>query len=252
MFARLYGRSRSADRITPATRRSIYSIYQPRPRLDHGGFSPGATRPRWPLERTQLTQILDTLEGPVLLAAFRVRKVALRANRSVTPRLAFRVVPSRVLCNSFSPQRSPAEERRASTAPRSSRNRVRRIRAGPFLSASIFMVVGLLTQVLLRSLPTWNDRLQEDRWLVLDERHHLDAVTNRRLRPLGHLTADLYYFVTPGRAARTRAGSADGDYTPDKRSSSPVLSPNLSRFTPNLSIRLRDRFANGVPFGYLR
>ena len=40
--------------------------------------------------------------------------------------------------------------------------------------------------------------------------------------------------------------------TPDNRSSSPVLSPNLSRFTPNLSIRLSDRFANGVPFGYFR
>jgi hypothetical protein len=41
-------------------------------------------------------------------------------------------------------------------------------------------------------------------------------------------------------------------YTPDKTSSLPVLSPNFSTFTPNLSIRLKDRFANGVPFGYLR
>jgi hypothetical protein len=35
------------------------------------------------------------------------------------------------------------------------------------------MVVGLLTEVLLRGLPTRDDRLQEDRVLVLDERHQV-------------------------------------------------------------------------------
>jgi Asp-tRNA(Asn)/Glu-tRNA(Gln) amidotransferase C subunit len=37
-------------------------------------------------------------------------------------------------------------------------------------SASIFRI-GLLTEVRLRGLPARNDRLQEDRLLVLDERH---------------------------------------------------------------------------------
>jgi hypothetical protein len=39
-----------------------------------------------------------------------------------------------------------------------------------FSSASIFMVLGLLTKVLLRGLPARNDRLQEDRALVRDVR----------------------------------------------------------------------------------
>jgi len=43
------------------------------------------------------------------------------------------------------------------------------------------------------------------------------------------------------------------DYqSPDNRSSLPVLSPNRSTSTPNLSMRLTDRFASGVPFGYVR
>src|SRR5437868_2874838 len=37
-------------------------------------------------------------------------------------------------------------------------------------------MVGLLTEVLLRGLPTRNDRLQEDRLLVLDERHQVHVV----------------------------------------------------------------------------
>src|SRR5207245_9614921 len=37
-------------------------------------------------------------------------------------------------------------------------------------------MVGLLTEVLLRGLPTRNDRLQEDRMLVLDERHEVRVV----------------------------------------------------------------------------
>src|SRR6188472_3372997 len=41
-----------------------------------------------------------------------------------------------------------------------------------FSSASIFMV-GLLTEVLLRGFPTRDDRLQEDRVLILDERHQI-------------------------------------------------------------------------------
>src|SRR6202030_4348374 len=44
-----------------------------------------------------------------------------------------------------------------------------------FSSASIFMV-GLLTEVLLRGLPARDDRLQEYRVLVLDERHQIDIV----------------------------------------------------------------------------
>src|SRR4029453_1205148 len=44
-----------------------------------------------------------------------------------------------------------------------------------FSSASIFMV-GLLTQILLRGLPARNDRLQEDRLLVLDKRHQVDVL----------------------------------------------------------------------------
>src|SRR5882762_2207437 len=44
-----------------------------------------------------------------------------------------------------------------------------------FSSASIFMV-GLLTEVLLRGLPAWDDRLQEHRVLVLDERHQVHVV----------------------------------------------------------------------------
>ena len=55
------------------------------------------------------------------------------------------------------------------------------------------------------------------------------------------------FMTTGARELRSTSGQ-----TPDKRSSSPVLSPNLSRFTPNLSIKRSDRFANGVPFGYLR
>jgi hypothetical protein len=38
------------------------------------------------------------------------------------------------------------------------------------------MVVGLLTEILLRGLPTRDDRLQEDRVLILDERHEVHAV----------------------------------------------------------------------------
>src|SRR2546425_6975041 len=38
------------------------------------------------------------------------------------------------------------------------------------------MVVGLLTQVLLRGLPTRNDRLEEDRVLVVDERPQVHVV----------------------------------------------------------------------------
>ena len=38
------------------------------------------------------------------------------------------------------------------------------------------MVVRLLREVLLRGLPTRNDRLQEDRVLVLDERHQIDVI----------------------------------------------------------------------------
>ena len=41
-------------------------------------------------------------------------------------------------------------------------------------------------------------------------------------------------------------------YTPARRSSSPVLSPKRSMGAPNLSIRVSDRFASGVPFGYRR
>src|SRR5258708_102601 len=44
-----------------------------------------------------------------------------------------------------------------------------------FSSASIFMV-GVLTEVLLRGLPAWDDRLQEHRVLVLDERHQVHVV----------------------------------------------------------------------------
>ena len=44
-----------------------------------------------------------------------------------------------------------------------------------FSSASSF-IVGLLTEVLLRGLPTRDDRLQEDRVLVLDERHQVHVV----------------------------------------------------------------------------
>src|SRR5258705_2282822 len=44
-----------------------------------------------------------------------------------------------------------------------------------FSSASIFMV-GLLTEVLLRRLPAWDDRLQEHCVLVLDERHQVNVV----------------------------------------------------------------------------
>src|SRR5688500_17034259 len=43
-----------------------------------------------------------------------------------------------------------------------------------FSSASIFM--GLLTEVLLRGLSTRDDRLQEDRALILDERHQIHVV----------------------------------------------------------------------------
>ena len=45
-----------------------------------------------------------------------------------------------------------------------------------FSSASIFMVVGLLTEILLRGLPARYDCLQEDRVLVLDERHQVHIV----------------------------------------------------------------------------
>src|SRR3954471_3649679 len=41
-----------------------------------------------------------------------------------------------------------------------------------FSSASIFMV-GLLTEVLLRRLPARDDRLQEQRVLILHERHQV-------------------------------------------------------------------------------
>src|SRR6266850_8390423 len=44
-----------------------------------------------------------------------------------------------------------------------------------FSSASIFMV-GLLSEVLLRGLPARDDRLQEDRVLILDERHQIHVV----------------------------------------------------------------------------
>src|ERR1700680_2363968 len=44
-----------------------------------------------------------------------------------------------------------------------------------FSSASIFML-GLLTEVLLRRLPARDDRLQEPRVLVLDERHQVHVV----------------------------------------------------------------------------
>src|SRR4051812_17292321 len=44
-----------------------------------------------------------------------------------------------------------------------------------FSSASIFMV-GLLTEVLLRGLPARDDRLQEYRVLVLDERHQVHVI----------------------------------------------------------------------------
>lgn len=37
------------------------------------------------------------------------------------------------------------------------------------------MIVRLLTQVLLRGLATGNDRLQEDRLLILHERHQVDV-----------------------------------------------------------------------------
>src|SRR4030095_7335586 len=43
-----------------------------------------------------------------------------------------------------------------------------------FSSASIFM--GLLTEVLLRGLPTRDDRLKEDRVLIFDERHQIHVV----------------------------------------------------------------------------
>ena len=33
-------------------------------------------------------------------------------------------------------------------------------------------MIGLLTEELLRGRPTRDDRLQEDRMLILDERHH--------------------------------------------------------------------------------
>jgi hypothetical protein len=36
--------------------------------------------------------------------------------------------------------------------------------------------MGLLTEVLLRGLPTRDDRLQEDRVLILDERHQIHVV----------------------------------------------------------------------------
>ena len=45
------------------------------------------------------------------------------------------------------------------------------------------------------------------------------------------------------------AAPARRDYTPDSSGSCPVLSPNASSRTPNLAIRLSDRFASGVPFG---
>src|ERR1700680_2669007 len=44
-----------------------------------------------------------------------------------------------------------------------------------FSSASIF-IVGLLTEVLRRGLPARDDRLQEHRVLVLDERHRVHVV----------------------------------------------------------------------------
>jgi Rad3-related DNA helicase len=37
-------------------------------------------------------------------------------------------------------------------------------------------MAGLLTEVLLRGLPTRNDRLQEDRVLIFDERHQIYIV----------------------------------------------------------------------------
>jgi hypothetical protein len=37
-------------------------------------------------------------------------------------------------------------------------------------------MVGLLTEVLLRGLPTRDDRVQEDRLLVLDERHQVHVL----------------------------------------------------------------------------
>jgi len=44
-----------------------------------------------------------------------------------------------------------------------------------FSSASIFKV-GLLTEVLPRGLRAWNDRLQEDRLLVLDKRNQVHVL----------------------------------------------------------------------------
>src|SRR5258708_544349 len=44
-----------------------------------------------------------------------------------------------------------------------------------FSSASIF-IVGLLTEVLLRGLPTRNNRLQKDRVLVFNERHQAHVI----------------------------------------------------------------------------
>ena len=52
--------------------------------------------------------------------------------------------------------------------------------------------------------------------------------------------------------ATPRCCRARSLYTPDKRGRCPVLSPNVSTFTPNFSRRLNDRFANGVPSGYER
>ena len=39
-----------------------------------------------------------------------------------------------------------------------------------------FFMVGLLTEVILRRLPTRDDRLQEDRLLIFDERHQIRVV----------------------------------------------------------------------------
>jgi hypothetical protein len=79
-----------------------------------------------------------------------------------------------------------------------------------------------------------------------------------RVQQFQEVAADLvisvgFGLVAPWRSLDRRIACRDAaGYTPDKTSSLPVLSPNFSTFTPNLSIRLKDRFANGVPFGYLR
>ena len=57
-------------------------------------------------------------------------------------------------------------------------------------------------------------------------------------------------WVQPVFSSSRRRGRSP--YTPDRSGRCPVLSPNVSTFTPNFSRRLNDRFASGVPAGYTR